>query len=783
MAREIRFDLVIDGVGESIKDFDKLNSEIEQTKQNVEGVSNVNLDKLNNSFEKAAKGFATAAKGISGAVNLAVGSLGVFGVENEKVAQTLLKVQSALALTTGLKDFSEFLLESSAATKLATVAQAAYAAVVGTSTGALKLFRLALVATGIGAIVVGLGLLIANWQEVNDVIDNSIEKFKDLGVLGKIALTPLIISLTPLIALIKGVQLALEELGIVESKQEKERKQQSEKQLERIRKEKESYDKANEKRLSDIDKEIALNRSLGKSVDELLIKRKQEQIAIQEIETKNAERYLYFLERAGVARQADRDYVDAAKAESDKLYFELTLLQNEFSQVIQGNLKKEAELQEKNANDAKQRRKVENEEKNKQQLEDFRRINKQFEYEINAKKKAAEDLKKLRDNELSIQNRDDLAAIEIELLNVEKGSLAELDILQRKLLLQSDIELQNEELTTNEKKLINEKYFADLAALDESYRKKENDNFKVSVEERREIISSVLTQLGNSIGAIRGPLESIGAIFNTATNNASLFTDSITSAITTFNDEGADLGDKVLAVGAAITAGLEIFGAALDQIASSSEEKSAQRISRIENETAIQQANLEQQFNNETITSVELTKAKQKLELETFKKIEKERKKEFERQKKLRIASATIDMIQGAVTAFATAFQLGPIAGPIVGGILSAAVLAFGAVNIANIAKQKYEAGTPPSISAPTIGSLNLGGAGGSDAGKNDNRTADLFPVNSGAVGGSGNIEGLGQPSGSGKTDNSDRRVFVVEADITKVQNRVSAIDDRSTIV
>jgi len=779
MAREIRFDLVIDGVGESIKDFDKLNSEIEQTKQNVEGVSNVNLDKLNNSFEKAAKGFATAAKGISGAVNLAAGSLGVFGVENEKVAQTLLKVQSALALTTGLKDFSEFLLESSAATKLATVAQAAYAAVVGTTTGALKLFRLALVATGIGAFVVAIGTLVANWDKVVSAVSSAIDAFDSLGTGVKVVVSILF----PMIGVIKGIQFALEELGIIESKQEEERKQQSENQLERIRKEKEAYDKANEKRLSDIDKEIALNRSLGKAVDELLIKRKKEEIAIQEIERKNAERYLFFLERAGVARQADRDYVDAAKAESDKLYFELTLLQNEFSQVIQANLKKEAELQEKNANDAKERRRVENEEENKQQQEYFRRINKQFEYEINAKKKAAEDLKKLRDDELKKQNRDDLAAIEIELLNVEKGSLAELDILQRKLLLQSDIELQNEELTKNEKELINEQYFADLAALDESYRKKENDNFKVSVEERREIISSNLIRLGNSIGAIRGPLESIGAIFNTATNNASLFTDSITSAITTFNDEGADLGDKVLAVGAAITAGLEIFGAALDQIAASSEEKSAQRISRIENETAIQQANLEQQFNNETITSVELTKAKQKLELETFKKVEKERKKEFERQKKLRIASATIDMIQGAVTAFATAFQLGPIAGPIVGGILSAAVLAFGAVNIANIAKQQYVAGTPPSISAPTIPSLNLGSAGGSDAGKNENRTADLFPVNSGAVGGSGNIEGLGQPSGSGKTDNSDRRVFVVEADITKVQNRVTAIDDRSTIV
>lgn len=53
--------------------------------------------------------------------------------------------------------------------------------------------------------------------------------------------------------------------------------------------------------------------------------------------------------------------------------------------------------------------------------------------------------------------------------------------------------------------------------------------------------------------------------------------------------------------------------------------------------------------------------------------------------KNLRIASATIDMISGAVTAFSTAQSLGPIAGPIVGAINAAAVVAAGLANIAKI--------------------------------------------------------------------------------------------------
>lgn len=63
----------------------------------------------------------------------------------------------------------------------------------------------------------------------------------------------------------------------------------------------------------------------------------------------------------------------------------------------------------------------------------------------------------------------------------------------------------------------------------------------------------------------------------------------------------------------------------------------------------------------------------------------KEDTKAAKRAKNLRIAGATIDMLQGAVTAFATAQSLGPVAGPIVGGINAAAVIAAGTANIAKI--------------------------------------------------------------------------------------------------
>lgn len=63
--------------------------------------------------------------------------------------------------------------------------------------------------------------------------------------------------------------------------------------------------------------------------------------------------------------------------------------------------------------------------------------------------------------------------------------------------------------------------------------------------------------------------------------------------------------------------------------------------------------------------------------------------KNAEKVKGLRIAAATIDTIQGAVTAFAQAQQLGPIAGPIVGAINAAAVTAAGIAQIAKIKSTK----------------------------------------------------------------------------------------------
>ena len=89
----------------------------------------------------------------------------------------------------------------------------------------------------------------------------------------------------------------------------------------------------------------------------------------------------------------------------------------------------------------------------------------------------------------------------------------------------------------------------------------------------------------------------------------------------------------------------------------------------------------------------------------------KKTKKEAEKAKNLRIAGATIDMLQGAVTAYAGAQSLGVPMGPIIGAINAAAVVATGIANIAKIkstpistsSSSSTSASVPAAVAAPAV--------------------------------------------------------------------------------
>lgn len=147
----------------------------------------------------------------------------------------------------------------------------------------------------------------------------------------------------------------------------------------------------------------------------------------------------------------------------------------------------------------------------------------------------------------------------------------------------------------------------------------------------------------------------------------------------------------------------------------------------------------------------------------------KAKREAFEQDKKLRIAQAIIAGAQGAVSAFAGAMTIPPPAGPILGGILAGLVAALTAVQVAAISKQKFDAGgTTVSVDTPSVS------------------TTAATQVNQSSTGGfTGFSENVMEPpqntTGMTGFTTQNQRVYVLESDITGVQDRVRVLESNST--
>jgi len=147
-------------VNEELKDVDR-NSEAFKTLSKEAQALTAEIEKTNNEIEglkledklMAADG---AAKVFGGSLASVVGTLGVLGVESEAFGEFEKKAASAIAVGLGVKDVAEGFGNLSLVMKKSGIA----AKLFGSTTSK------ALVATGIGAFVVALGLVVANFDEI-----------------------------------------------------------------------------------------------------------------------------------------------------------------------------------------------------------------------------------------------------------------------------------------------------------------------------------------------------------------------------------------------------------------------------------------------------------------------------------------------------------------------------------------------------------------------------------------------------------------------------------------
>lgn len=121
------------------------------------------------SVQKMASGVASGFAAVQGAAAL-------LGGENETLQKTFLKVQSAMAIAQGvggLKDLIEGFSQAKTAFKGATMG-------LKTFTAGLSTMKKALISTGIGALVVAVGTLIAYWDDLMALFGNSEDEISSI---------------------------------------------------------------------------------------------------------------------------------------------------------------------------------------------------------------------------------------------------------------------------------------------------------------------------------------------------------------------------------------------------------------------------------------------------------------------------------------------------------------------------------------------------------------------------------------------------------------------------
>jgi len=267
------------------KEFNELNQALKDVNREIKNTE-LNMEALDN--EQVASELGSVA-GAVGDVTAAFILLG--GDEDSALAETAARIEKAIGVSMAFKGtiegvisfqklWNNTLKKTAVAQGIMTAGQWLYTTAVGASTGAMKLFRLALISTGIGAIIVGIGMLIANFSSLVDWVKNI---GSSMGAFGKGVKKVIDIALAPLMWVIDAIKWGLQELGIIESEEEKAKRERAEAEAKRTKakleaianqiKELEKLAKR-EKEISDLrikglDNEIKIQKSLGKETIEL----------------------------------------------------------------------------------------------------------------------------------------------------------------------------------------------------------------------------------------------------------------------------------------------------------------------------------------------------------------------------------------------------------------------------------------------------------------------------------------------------------------------------------
>ena len=778
------------------------------------------------------KGLDTAMAGIEVGASAFMGvqsAMALAGVENEKLTQTMVKLQAVQGLVNSVTTIANKLnsdsilgiqlrtawekLKNSSFVQgtVATTAQTtaigaqtgatiASATATATATGGMKLFRLALISTGIGALVIGLGLLIANFDKVSAFVLKAREEFEKLGPGVKVAVAIAAAAFAPLLIVIYGVVKALEYFGVVDDVQTAKMKKNAQDHTEAVVKSADKRAKAVKKEQdatqAKFTHEINMAKAAGKDTYEMEVMKakaylasgrvylelqKSKMKAIQEemellIQTEDvdSDRYKALKKRLEAAKKIVGDSYRENVATKNALEVMMAEHNHEVQKKADDNAKKAFDTAQKN------REKIQEAQgkADAKSAEDLRKHNIQMIAEEEARDEAIRRSKmSARDLELSDIQDDYFQKIEQAKLLGEEGAqlVAQLTAEEetkkaevRKKYADAELKAEAERETKrrDRQKFLNDillddqgKALAELNQTTEDAKKELLRRLNSTDENER------ITKEQHDLALIaleQKKIDKIEEINKTAEDkrNEKAIEDreKALEGVTEFLDGAQKVLDHVKTVDALMD---EIDQARLNKIEGRREEDLANLDAKMQAELSAEGLTADQK------TAIEQKFAQQKyaVQLQAYNAEEKIKKAQFNRDKAIKLGQIAIDTASAIVKAIA---QNGPPPSPLgIAGIASASVI--GITQAMAIANQQYKSGSAPS--APSFSTA--GGGGGASAGAG---ASSFTASNTGT-----STAGLLGEQGATTSNIPSSQVFVLESDISSTQNKVKLQESKTS--
>lgn len=653
-----------------------LNIDTSKAQKNVSDLTN-KVNQLDNATDAVQKGgmsvgeaFQNVAKvgaSFSAAIGGITAGMQLLGVENKDVIEQMQKLQQVQAITSAFDQIANNGVTAFKSLKIATK---------GATVG-MNGFKKALLSTGIGALIVAVGTLIANFDEIKKVIPTgALEAFGDVfnGTMsvvksfGKAIAEWLILPFKDAVTLLNGAGRILKlffngEFGSIGDEAKAVGEELKANATEAIG----STTDAVKNIENNFNKGVKESREeRAKEAAEARKKELEEKQKAWEKERQELEKHLAAEKTLEESKHAD----DWKYTEEGKKYYE-----DYFNKRLSWYSKDSDEYKNILA------------EKNNFDRDYSDKFAEEQEKQTEAARAAAEEQRKIKEAELS----------EIDKINNE---------LRRKNQTDEQNALEDLEAKYEEQKALFEKHQADISALTEQYEKekaaiKEKYNPTVEGPTDEEVLNNQIDTAQQALGVVASYADSvaddIGGAFGAAFSGINSVIESTQGAMVTFGDSSASAADKATASAQVAAAAFSAASSVLSSLADEQDKTS---------------------------------------------------KEGFEKSKKYQIAAATMNMLSGMVTAFTSAFQLGPIAGPIVGAALATVVGVMGAIQISKIKQQQFSgSSSSSSASVPSVSTSSV-----SDLSNNTINTRSV----------------------QGDSETSyDNKVYVTETDITSTTSKV----------